>query len=87
MQLQLAMEERRHEVEVQRDLLRAELKAVTEDMHKTVLEKKERGIKVAKVRGRETEGFGGDCELKLKGAMGDMQNVALERQERGTNRG
>jgi hypothetical protein len=72
-QLQLAMEERRHEVEVQRDLLRAELKAVTEDMHKTVLEKKERGIKVAKVRGRETEGFGGDCELKA--AMSDWRKL------------
>ena len=49
MQLQLAMEERRLEVEAQRDLLRAELKAVTEDTHKTVLEKKDKAIKVAKV--------------------------------------
>lgn len=48
-QLALAMEERRLEVEAQRDLLRAELKAVTEDTHRTVLEKKEKGIKVAKV--------------------------------------
>jgi hypothetical protein len=86
-QLQLAMEEQRHEVEGQRNLLRAELKAVTGDMHKTVLEKKERVIKVVKVRAQETEGLGGESDFRIEGAMRDRHKLVVERQKKGIKHG
>lgn len=46
LQLKMSMEERRGEVEVHRDGLRAELKALREDVHRITLELKERLIKV-----------------------------------------
>lgn len=45
-QLKMSMEERRQEVEVHRDALRAELKLVREDVHRLTLELKERALKV-----------------------------------------
>ena len=48
-QLQLSMEERKHEVEVHRELLTAQLKMVQEDIHRATLEMKERSLKVGKL--------------------------------------
>ena len=46
LQLQLSVEERRHEVEIHRDVLRAQLKASQEECHRVTLELRERAARV-----------------------------------------
>ena len=52
MQLQLSMEERKHEVEVHRELLAAQLKMVQEDIHRATLEMRERAMKVGRLQNK-----------------------------------
>ena len=52
MQLQLSMEERKHEVEVHRELLAAQLKIVQEDIHRATLEMRERAMKVGRLQNK-----------------------------------
>lgn len=49
-QLQLSMDERKHEVEVHRELLAAQLKMTREDIHRATLEMKERSMRVGKLQ-------------------------------------
>lgn len=51
-QLQLSMEERKHEVETHRELLAAQLKMVQEDIHRATLEMKERSMKVGRLQNK-----------------------------------
>ena len=49
-QLILSMEERKHEIETHSDLLKAQLKMIHEDVHRTRLEMRERSMKVNKLQ-------------------------------------
>mmetsp|Transcript_5315 Transcript_5315/g.17662 ORF Transcript_5315/g.17662 Transcript_5315/m.17662 type:complete len:868 (+) Transcript_5315:644-3247(+) len=51
-QLQMSMEERKQEVEVHRDVLSAQLRAVQDDMHRATLELKERALRVGKLQSK-----------------------------------
>lgn len=51
-QLKMSMEERRQEVEVHRDGLRAELRAARDDVHRLTLELKERALRVEKLQAK-----------------------------------
>ena len=45
-QMQMSLEERKHETEVHAEILRAQLKTVQEDMHRATLELRDRQLKV-----------------------------------------
>eukprot|EP00899_Mesostigma_viride_P026492 jgi/Mesvir1/7027/Mv09154-RA.2 len=53
-QLQMSLEERKHETEVHRDMLKAELKAVQDDIHRVTLELRERTMKIKKMEAKYT---------------------------------
>mmetsp|Transcript_5711 Transcript_5711/g.6544 ORF Transcript_5711/g.6544 Transcript_5711/m.6544 type:complete len:927 (+) Transcript_5711:140-2920(+) len=51
-QLQMSMDERKHEIEVHREVLQAQLKTLQEDMHRVVLELKERELRMHKLQSK-----------------------------------
>ncbi|CAD7704050.1 unnamed protein product, partial [Ostreobium quekettii] len=51
-QLQLSMEERKHEIGVHRDGLLVELKNVRDDVHRVILEQKERFLRAGKLKSK-----------------------------------
>eukprot|EP00854_Cymbomonas_tetramitiformis_P008918 gene8918-10568_t len=51
-QLQMSMEERKNEIEVHRGVLQAQLKSMTEDLHRATLELKERQLRVQKLQSK-----------------------------------
>lgn len=52
LQLQLTVEERRHEVEVHREVLRAQLKGAQEEVHRVTLELRERAARVDRLQSK-----------------------------------
>lgn len=52
LQLQLTVEERKHEVEIHRAVLRAQMKGAQEDVHRVVLELRERAARVDRLQSK-----------------------------------
>ena len=65
-QLQMSIEERKHEVEVHKETLQAQLKILLEDIHRVTLEKKEKEMRIEKLQSKfevtkgRVQGAGGD---------------------------
>jgi len=65
-QLQMSIEERKHEVEVHKETLQAQLKILQEDIHRVTLEKKEKEMRIEKLQSKfevtkgRVQGAGGD---------------------------
>ena len=51
-QLQMSIEERKHEVEVHKETLQAQLKILQEDIHRVTLEKKEKEMRIEKLQSK-----------------------------------
>jgi hypothetical protein len=51
-QMQMGLEERKHETEVHAEILRASLKTVLEDMHRATLEVKERQLRTTRLQSK-----------------------------------
>ncbi len=51
-QLLLSMDERKHEISVHRDILRAELKSLQEDKHSVMMELRNREANVERLKAR-----------------------------------
>jgi chromosome segregation ATPase len=87
-QLELSMEERRHEIDTHAELLKAQLKMIQEDVHRATLEMRERSMRVGKLQTKfevlvnRARRPGGDENDGLPGEHSQAYYVVKAAQER-----